>query len=470
MQYTRLGTTGLKISRIALGCMSFGDASRGFSEWSLSEEASQPFFAQAVELGITFWDTANVYSFGSSEEIVGRAITRYARREDIVLATKVHFRMHDGPGGQGLSRKAIMEQIDASLARLGTDYVDLYQIHRFDPETPIEETMEALHDVVKAGKARYLGASSMWAWQFATLQHAADRGGWTRFVAMQDQYNLMMREEEREMFGLLAHQGVGSIPYSPLAKGRLTRPWGERTQRFDVDPVGRRFDLDSDQPIVEAVQRVAEGHGVPMAQVALAWVLRNPVVSAPIVGATKEHHLADAVAALDLELGDGGDRGPRGAVPAAPADRLLRRDGRDAGGSRPPVGRSAAGLDHEVEHRGGDHPGLREAGLAEHLHGPRRPGLRAQGQMPRLGQAVRHADVRAGGVPAHPQRMQVVLQGVPGARLHGQHPAPGGQRRPGRPEGADRVAHVVQGVEEADQVVATLDSPRRCPARTGCCR
>ena len=225
MQYTRLGTTGLKISRIALGCMSFGDASRGFSEWSLSEEASQPFFAQAVELGITFWDTANVYSFGSSEEIVGRAITRYARREDIVLATKVHFRMHDGPGGQGLSRKAILEQIDASLARLGTDYVDLYQIHRFDPETPIEETMEALHDVVKAGKARYLGASSMWAWQFAALQHAADRGGWTRLVAMQDQYNLMMREEEREMFGLLAHQGVGSIPYSPLAKGRLTRPW-----------------------------------------------------------------------------------------------------------------------------------------------------------------------------------------------------------------------------------------------------
>ena len=304
MEYARLGRSGLKVSRIALGCMSFGDSSRGFSEWALSEEDSQPFFRQAVELGITFWDTANVYSFGSSEELVGRAIKEYARREDIVLATKVHFRMHDGPGGTGLSRKAIMEQIDASLTRLGTDYVDLYQIHRFDPQTPVEETMEALHDVVKAGKARYLGASSMWAWQLATMQHAADRGGWTRFVSMQDQYNLMMREEEREMFGLLAHQGVGSIPFSPLAKGRLTRPWGEHTTRADSDPVGRRFDVDADAPIVEAVQRVAEARGVPMAHVALAWVLRNPVVTAPIVGATKAHHLADAVAALEVRLGD----------------------------------------------------------------------------------------------------------------------------------------------------------------------
>ncbi len=229
MEYTRLGNSGLKVSRIALGCMSFGDTSRGFSEWSLGEEEARPFFAQAVELGITFWDTANVYSFGSSEEIVGRAIKTFSRREDIVLATKLHFKMHDGPGGSGLSRKAMMEQIDASLTRLGTDYVDLYQIHRFDPDTPVEETMEALHDVVKAGKARYLGASSMWAWQFAKMQHAADLGGWTRFVSMQDQYNLMQREEEREMFGLLADQGVGSIPYSPLAKGRLARPWGEHT-------------------------------------------------------------------------------------------------------------------------------------------------------------------------------------------------------------------------------------------------
>jgi aryl-alcohol dehydrogenase-like predicted oxidoreductase len=304
MDEVRLGRLGLRVSRIALGCMSFGDTSRGFNEWSLSEDDAQPFFRQAVELGITFWDTANVYCLGSSEEIVGRAVTRYSRREEIVLATKLHFPMHDGPGGRGLSRKAVMEQIDASLTRLGTDYVDLYQIHRFDPQTPVEETMEALHDVVKAGKARYLGASSMWAWQFATMQFTASLHGWTRFVSMQDQYNLLMREEEREMFGLLADQGVGCIPFSPLAKGRVCRPWGERTARMDSDPVGRRFDLDDDAPIVDAVQQVAEQRGVPMAQVALAWVLRNPVVTAPIVGATKPHHLADAVAALDVDLTD----------------------------------------------------------------------------------------------------------------------------------------------------------------------
>ncbi len=304
MEYRRLGSSGLRVSRIALGCMSFGDTSRGFSEWSLGDEEAQPFFQQAVELGITFWDTANVYGIGSSEEIVGRALKKYTRREDIVLATKVHFKMHDGPGGSGLSRKAIMEQIDASLTRLGTDYVDLYQIHRFDSNTPVEETMEALHDVVKAGKARYIGASSMWAWQFAKMQHAADLHGWSRFVSMQDQYNLMQREEEREMFGLLADQGVGSIPYSPLAKGRLARPWGERTERFDVDPVGRRFDIEGDRPIVDAVRRVAEARGIPMAHVALAWVLKNPVVTAPIVGPTKPHHLSDAVAALDVHLTD----------------------------------------------------------------------------------------------------------------------------------------------------------------------
>ncbi len=304
MKYRRLGNSGLRVSRIALGCMSFGDTSRGFSEWSLGDEEAQPFFQQAIELGITFWDTANVYGIGSSEEIVGRAIKKYAQRDEIVLATKVHFPMHEGPGGSGLSRKAIMEQIDASLARLDTDYVDLYQIHRFDPQTPIEETMEALHDVVRAGKARYIGASSMWAWQFSKMQYTADLHGWTRFVSMQDQYNLMQREEEREMFGLLADQGVGSIPYSPLAKGRLARPWGEHTARFDVDPVGRRYDNESDKPIVEAVQQVAEARGVPMAYVALAWVLRNPVVTAPIVGPTKPHHLPDAVAALDVELTD----------------------------------------------------------------------------------------------------------------------------------------------------------------------
>jgi 1-deoxyxylulose-5-phosphate synthase len=304
MQYSRLGTSGLKVSRIALGCMSFGDMSRGASEWALNDEAAEPVFRQAVDLGITFWDTANVYGLGTSEEIVGRALRKYTRRDDIVLATKVFFKMHDGPGGSGLSRKAIMEQIDASLSRLGTDYVDLYQIHRFDAHTPVEETMQALHDVVKAGKTRYVGASSMWAWQFAKMQHAAERNGWTRFVSMQNQYSLMQREEEREMFGLLADQGVGSIPWSPLAKGRLARPWGARTQRSETDPLGRRYTAEADQPIADAVQRVAESRGIPMAHVALAWMFNNPVVVAPIVGPTKAHHLPDAVAALDVQLSD----------------------------------------------------------------------------------------------------------------------------------------------------------------------
>ena len=303
MEYANLGASGLKVSRIALGCMSFGRPGTG-RDWALDDEAAEPLFRQAVELGVTFWDTANVYGYGTSEEITGRALRKYTRREDIILATKVFFKMDDSPGGSGLSRKAIMKQIDASLARLGTDYVDLYQIHRFDPETPVEETMEALHDVVKSGKARYLGASSMRAWQFAKMQHAAQVGGRTRFVSMQDQYSLVQREEEREMFGLLADQGVGSLPWSPLAKGRLARPWGERTLRFDTDPVGRRFFGDGDRAIIDAVQQVADQRGVPMAQIALAWVLKNPVVTAPIVGPTKPHHLADAVAALDLTLTD----------------------------------------------------------------------------------------------------------------------------------------------------------------------
>ncbi len=304
MEYTRLGGSGLKVSRIALGCMSFGDRSGG-EGWTLDDDAAEPIFRQVLELGITFWDTANVYWNGSSEEIVGRAIRRYTRREDVVLATKVFFPMHDGPGGSGLSRRAIMEQIDASLRRLDTDYVDLYQIHRFDPDTPVEETMEALHDVVKAGKARYIGASSMWAWQFARFQYTADLGGWTRFVSMQNQYNLMQREDERELFGLLADQGVGSIPWSPLSRGRLTRPWTERTVRGESDTLLReRYTEAADKPITDAVQRVAEARGLPMAQVALAWVLRNPAVSAPIVGPTKPHHLPDAVAALDVELCD----------------------------------------------------------------------------------------------------------------------------------------------------------------------
>jgi aryl-alcohol dehydrogenase-like predicted oxidoreductase len=255
-------------------------------------------------LGINFWDTANVYQAGTSEEVVGRAIERYSRRENIVLATKVHGRMHDGPGGSGLSRKAILEQIDASLTRLGTDYVDLYQIHRFDPDTPVEETMEALHDIVKAGKVRYLGASSMYAWQFAKLQHAAALGGWTRFVSMQNQYNLLRRQDERELMAMCADTGVGLVPYSPQGKGRLARPWGEQSTRSTVDHVVQAFDSPLDEPVVNAVQKLADAHGVSMAQIALAWVLRNPAVSAPIVGATKPHHLPEAVAALEVHLTD----------------------------------------------------------------------------------------------------------------------------------------------------------------------
>lgn len=304
MQYSRLGNSGLKVSRIALGCMSYGDPSRGLHNWTLDEDAAQPFFRQAIELGVTFWDTANSYQLGSSEEYVGRAIKRYARREDIVLATKVFGHMHDGPGGQGLSRKAILEQVDASLTRLDTDYIDLYQIHRFDPHTPVEETMEALHDLVKAGKVRYLGASSMWAWQFAKLQHAAAVHRWTPFVSMQDQYNLLKREEEREMLPMCTDLGVSSIPYSPQAKGRLTRPWGTQTARSSTDEVARTFDTPADEPIVNAVQQISETRGVPMAQVAIAWLLTKPVVAAPIVGATKTHHLDQAVTALELHLTD----------------------------------------------------------------------------------------------------------------------------------------------------------------------
>jgi len=304
MRYKTLGSSGLKISRIALGCMSFGDTARGFNAWALDDTAAEPIFRQAVELGITFWDTANAYGYGTSEEIVGRAIRKYTRREDVVLATKVFFKMHDGPGGSGLSRRAILEQLDDSLRRLDVDYIDLYQIHRFDPETPVEETMQALHDAVRSGKVRYLGASSMWAWQFSKMQYLAQLSGWTRFVSMQNQYSLMQREDEREMFGLLADQGVGSIPWSPLAKGRLARPWGEQTDRSATDATARWVRPHDDKPIADAVQQLADNRGVSMARVALAWVLHNPVVSAPIVGVTKPRHLADAVAALDLTLTD----------------------------------------------------------------------------------------------------------------------------------------------------------------------
>jgi aryl-alcohol dehydrogenase-like predicted oxidoreductase len=305
METTRLGTTGLKISRLALGCMSYGDASvEGAHPWALDEEAAQPFFRQAIELGITFWDTANTYQAGTSEELVGRAIKQYSRRENIVLATKVWGTMHAGPGGQGLSRKAILEQVDASLTRLGTDYIDLYQIHRFDPETPVEETMQALHDIVRAGKVRYLGASSMYAWQFAKLQHAAALGGWTRFQSMQNQYNLLRRQDERELMPMCADMGVGLVPYSPNGKGRLARPWGEQSDRSSTDKVVKAFDSPVDEPVVNAVQRIAQQRGVAMAQVALAWVLRNSGVSAPIVGATKPHHLQEAHDALDIDLTD----------------------------------------------------------------------------------------------------------------------------------------------------------------------
>src|SRR6476469_4974875 len=305
MELTRLGASGLKISRLALGCMSYADpTTERAHEWALADDVAQPFFRQAIELGITFWDTANVYQAGTSEEVVGRAIERYSRRENIVLATKVHGRMHDGPGGSGLSRKAILEQIDASLSRLGTDYVDLYQIHRFDPDTPVAETMEALHDVIKAGKVRYIGASSMYGWQFAKLQHAADLGGWTRFVSMQNQYNLLRRQDEPELMAMCADTGVGLVPYSPQGKGRLARPWGEQSLRSNVDNVVKWFTSPLDEPVVNAVQRIAESRQVTMAQVALAWVLTNPIVSAPIVGATKPHHLTEAVAALDLQLSE----------------------------------------------------------------------------------------------------------------------------------------------------------------------
>lgn len=304
MEYTTLGTTGLQVSRIALGCMSYGDPQRGGHPWSLDEEASRPFFRQALEAGVTFFDTANVYSDGSSEEITGRALADFARRDEVVLATKLFMRMGPGPNGSGLSRGAVMTQVDASLRRLGTDYIDLYQIHRWDPLTPVEETVEALHDVVKAGKVRYVGASSMWAWQLAKALHVADSNGWTRFATMQDHYNLLHREEEREMLPLCADEGVGSIPWSPLARGKLTRPWDATSTRSETDEFGKTLYKPDDEKIVDVVTAVADERGVTPAQVALAWVLRNPVVSAPIVGATKAHHLDDAVAAVDLELSD----------------------------------------------------------------------------------------------------------------------------------------------------------------------
>ena len=304
VEYVSLGSTGLKVSRLCLGCMSYGEAARGRHPWALDKHAAQPFFRQALDAGINFFDTANVYSAGTSEEITGSTLLSMAPRHEVVIATKVHGRTGPGPNGEGLSRKAILHEIDESLRRLGTDYVDLYQIHRWDYSTPIEETLEALHDVVTSGKARYIGASSMHAWQFAQALYTADLNGWTRFVSMQNYYNLLYREEEREMLPLCADQGVGSIPWSPLARGRLTRPWNEQTNRSESDEFGRILYSDDDQPIVDTVIDIAQQRGVAPAQVALAWVLANPVVDSPIVGATKPHHLSDAVAALDLRLDD----------------------------------------------------------------------------------------------------------------------------------------------------------------------
>lgn len=307
MEYTRVGTSGLEISAVTLGCMSYGDPARGSHPWSLPEEQSRPFIRRALELGITTFDTANVYSNGSSEEIVGRALKEFAVRDEIVIATKVQGVMRPGPNGGGLGRGHIMSQIDASLRRLETDYVDLYQIHRWDPEVPIEETMEALHDIVKAGKARYIGASSMFAWQFATAQHAADLNGWTRFISMQDQYSLISREEEREMHPYCLETGVGVLPWSPLARGKLTRDWDAATTRSESDGFGQsmyRQSEESDRRVAAAVASVALDRGVSRAQVALAWVMHQPVVTSPIVGATRLEHLDDAVAAVELELSD----------------------------------------------------------------------------------------------------------------------------------------------------------------------
>jgi 1-deoxyxylulose-5-phosphate synthase len=306
MEYTKLGHTGLEVSRLCLGCMGFGDANRWIHKWVLNEADSRPIIQKALELGVNFFDTANVYSLGRSEEILGRALKDFARRDEVVIATKVHGRMRAGPNGGGLSRKAILSEIDQSLQRLGTDYVDLYQIHRWDDATPIEETLEALHDVVRAGKARYIGASAMWAWQFAKALHVAERHGWTCFVSMQDHLNLIYREEEREMLPLCRDQGIGVIPYSPLASGRLTRDFSaENTARSETDQIAKtkyEATADTDRHIVERVAELAEKYGAPRVHIALAWLLQKPPVTAPIIGATKPKHLEDAVGALSVKL------------------------------------------------------------------------------------------------------------------------------------------------------------------------
>jgi aryl-alcohol dehydrogenase-like predicted oxidoreductase len=306
MQFTRLGRSGLTVSRLCLGCMSYGDTSKGWhGDWLLDEDAARPFFREALEAGINFFDTANIYSGGTSEEITGKLLREMARRDEIVVATKAFGVWRNAPNCGGLSRKALMQAIDDSLMRMGMDYVDLFQIHRWDDHTPIEETMEALHDIVKAGKARHIGASSMYAWQFAKAQEVARANGWTRFIAMQNQLNLLYREEEREMLPLCGVEGVGVIPWSPLARGRLTRPWGESTVRSETDVVGKalyKAEDAADRAVVDAVQALAAARGVPMATIGLAWHFTKPQVTAPIIGATRPAHIADAVAALDITL------------------------------------------------------------------------------------------------------------------------------------------------------------------------
>ncbi|MGO8673711.1 MAG: aldo/keto reductase [Capsulimonadaceae bacterium] len=307
MEYVKFGKSGLKVSRICLGCMTYGGADRGSHKWSLNEAASRPFIQEALEKGVNFFDTANVYSSGASEEILGRAIRDFSRREEVVIATKVHGRMRADSNGAGLSRKAIFAEIDASLTRLGMDYVDLYQTHRWDYDTPIEETLEALHDVVKAGKARYIGASSMYSWQFCKALYLADQHGWTRFASMQNHYNLLYREEEREMLGLCASEGIAVIPWSPLARGRLCRPWtaDPATDRAKTDQFAQLLygkTEDADHVIVDRVGDVAARLGVPRARVALAWLLSKPAVTSPIIGASKPGHLDDAIGALDVKL------------------------------------------------------------------------------------------------------------------------------------------------------------------------